>query len=88
MSTLARDAVNDAFINHRKEHQKPIKKKDPGISKLTEHHLNTGHQILWEETEITGKESNWRPRKIHEAAAIMKGGNKVFHAPSIEIDPI
>jgi hypothetical protein len=38
--------------------------------------------------EIIGREPNWKALKIHKAAAIMKGGNKVFSAPSVEIDPI
>jgi hypothetical protein len=70
------------------EHQKSIIKKDPDISKLTEHHFNTGHRILWEETEIIGREHNWKARKIHEAAAILKGGNEVFSSASVERDPI
>jgi hypothetical protein len=59
----------DVRIN---EHQNSIKKKDPDISKLTEHHFNTGHRILCDETEIIGREPNWRAQKIHEATAILK----------------
>jgi hypothetical protein len=51
------------------KHQNSIKKKVPDISKLPEHHFNTGYRILFEETEIIGKAHNWRARKIHEAAA-------------------
>jgi hypothetical protein len=71
-----------------KEHQNSIEKKDPDISKLTEHHFNTGHRILWDETKIIGKEPDWRARKINEAAVIMEGGNEVFSDPSVEIDSI
>jgi hypothetical protein len=42
--------------------------------------------ILWEETEIIGREPNWGAQKIHETAAIMKGGNEVFSVPSVEMD--
>jgi hypothetical protein len=76
------------LTSYRITSQNSIKKKDPDISKLTEHHFNTGHRILWEETEIIGREPNWKARKKHEAAAIMEGGNEVFSSQSVEIDPI
>jgi hypothetical protein len=56
-----------------KEHQEPITKCDPAISKLTEHKLKTGQRFKWEEVKIIRKESNWRKRKIHEMAEILKG---------------
>jgi len=71
-----------------KEHQASVKKCDPDISKLTEHKLKTGHRFKWEDVKVIGKESNWRKRKIHEAAEILKGADKVISTPSFEIDPV
>ena len=70
------------------EHKKSIGKRDPDISKLCEHHYETGHRILWEDAEILGYEQHWRARKIQEAAEIFKGGETVFSTPSVEIDPV
>ena len=71
-----------------REHKQSLQKRDPDISKLAEHHYTTGHRIKWEETSVIGRETNWRARKVHEAAAIMKGGAEVFSTPSVEIDRI
>ena len=71
-----------------KEHQASIKKCDPDISKLTEHSLKTGHRFKWEDAKVIGKESDWRKRKVHEAAEILKGAEQVISTPSFEIDPV
>jgi hypothetical protein len=77
-----------AFDVRLKEHKNSIKKKDPDVSKLCEHHYHTGHRILSDQAEITGHEQHWKTRKFHEAAEIMKGGELVFSEPSMEINPI
>jgi hypothetical protein len=41
-----------------------------------------------DEASVIGRKANYRARKVHEAAAIMDGGKKVFSAPSVEIDHI
>ena len=71
-----------------KEHQASIKKCDPDISKLTEHSIKTGHRFKWEDAKVIGKEIDWRKRKVHEAAEILKGAEKVISTPSFEIDPV
>jgi hypothetical protein len=43
-----------AFAVRLKEHKNSIKKKDPNISKLCEHHYYKGHRILWDQAEIIG----------------------------------
>jgi hypothetical protein len=48
------------------------------ISKLSEHKLTIEHRFKWEDLKVIGKESNWRKRKIHEAADILKGADKVI----------
>ena len=71
-----------------KEHQYSLKKRDPDVSKLCEHHFTTGHRFLWDQAEIIGQEQNWKARKVHEAAEIMKGGDMVISTPSFDIDPV
>jgi hypothetical protein len=71
-----------------KEHQVSIKRCDTDISKLTEKNVTTGHRFKWDDVKVIGKESNWRKRKIHEAAEILKRADKVISTPSFEIDPV
>ena len=71
-----------------KEHQYSLKKRDPDVSKLCEHHFTTGHRFLWDQAEIIGHEQHWKARKVHEAAEIMKGGEMVISTPSFDIDPV
>jgi hypothetical protein len=77
-----------AFDVRLKEHKNSIKKKDPDVSKLCEHHYYIGHHILWDQAEIIGHGQRWKARKFHEAAEIMKSGELVFSEPCMEINPI
>jgi hypothetical protein len=70
------------------EHKRSLKKGDPELSKLCEHHFYTGHRFLWEQAKVIGQEKNWRARKVHEAGEIMRGGKWVISAPSFNIDPV
>jgi hypothetical protein len=70
------------------EHQRNLKKGDPEVSKLCEHHFNTGHRFLWDQTKIIGREQNIIARRFHEAAEIMRGGDWVMSTPLFNIDPI
>ena len=71
-----------------KEHQYSLKKRDPDVSKLCEHHFTTGHRFLWDQAEVIGHEQNWRARKVHEAAEILQGGEMVISSASFDIDPV
>ena len=71
-----------------KEHQYSLKKRDPDVSKLCEHHFTTGHRFLWDQAEVIGHEQNWKARKVHEAAEILQGGEMVISTASIDIDPV
>jgi hypothetical protein len=58
------------------------------VSKLCEHFYETEHRFLLDKTEVLGRESNWRARKVHEAAEIMSGENMVINSLSFDIRPV
>jgi hypothetical protein len=43
---------------------------------------------MFENTKITGREKNWRVRKVHQACEIFKGGKNIISSPSFDNDPI
>jgi hypothetical protein len=67
------------------EHQRSVEKNNPGVSKLAEHALNTGHQFQWDDVRVTGREINWKKRKIHDAAEMVRRKN-VISCPSFDLD--
>jgi hypothetical protein len=70
------------------EHKRSLKKGDPDISKLCEHHFNTGHRFLWDKAKVIGKEQHFRARKVHEAGEILRGQDRIISTPSFNIDPV
>jgi hypothetical protein len=75
----------DVRLNERK---KSIVKRDPNISKLAEHVIDTNHRILWNESQVIGHESHCKARKFQEAAEIYRGGDMVINSPSFVIYPV
>jgi hypothetical protein len=47
---------------------------------------------MWENVEVIGevigRESNWRVRKVHEAAELIKATDTVISAPSFDFYPV
>jgi hypothetical protein len=69
------------------EHKRSVQTNNPGASKLAEHALNTGHQFRWDDVRVIGHENNWKKRKIHEAAEMIRRKN-VISCPSFDLDPL
>jgi hypothetical protein len=69
------------------EHQRSVEGNNPGVSKLAEHALNTGHQFQWYDVRVIGRENNWKKRKIHEVAEMVSRKN-VISFPSFDLDPL
>jgi hypothetical protein len=65
-----------------------IIKRDPNISKLAEHVIDTNHRILWNESHIIGHESKLKARKFQEAAEIYRKDNMAFSSSSFDIQPV
>jgi hypothetical protein len=70
------------------EHKKSIIKRDPNISKLAEHVIDTNQRILWNESQVIGHENLWKERKFQEAVEIYRGGNMVISSLSFDTHPV
>jgi len=61
----------------KKEHQRDVKLKHTTQSALSEHNVETGHQILFEETTTIANTTSYFPRKYREAIEIQKHPNNL-----------
>jgi len=55
-----------------KEHQRDVRLKHVTQSALSEHNIETGHQILFDKTTIIANITSYLPRKYREAIEIQK----------------
>jgi len=57
------------------EHSRCVRLRSFSSSAIAEHHQNTGHKILFEESSVLAKTSHYYHRKIREAIEIFKNPN-------------
>jgi len=57
---------------HMKEHQRDVRLKHITQSALSEHNIETGHQILFDKTTTIATTTSYFPRKYRVAIEIQK----------------
>ena len=61
------------------EHKRAIKNMDVNHSGISQHVIETGHCIAWDEVKILAFETDWRKRKIKEGLFIEKAKRNVLN---------
>src|SRR5436190_1533465 len=69
------------------EHMKKVKNKESYGSKISEHVLETGHNIKWTDSCVLYKEQNWKKRNFAESL-FMAHEKQPLSRPSKEINPV
>ena len=75
------------FETRKKEHQKAVSQLDTKKSALAEHHVKTGHDILWSDYKLLRTCDKFKQRKIMEAWEINLEPNSMNRDDGANLPP-